>query len=486
MAKISKNIKKLRQERGLTQEAFAEKLHLTRQAVSSWETGRTQPDVEMLGVISKEFCVSVEELIYGEKRNTSIDNNGKNYFSTATVIIFLLGALFVTAGLVLIFIWSWKKIPMFLKGAFSFVPLLASQAFAAYVFLKKKNSVSFTEGSALAWSLGVISTVSLANGIFGLEFGYMNCLLIDAILILPIMYLMRAVSPLAVYLYMVLHRTIYFADVLPHNPTFLQSTSVFALSALLFSAAILFVFLFKEKIGEMRFIYSKWICSVAAVIYALFAGLILDFNITIPLLTVFFVFFNLSAKENPFSPFVIFGYIGTVLAGMISVYIESSSFHLAEPTVILGTVICIGVTAASSYMRKKAFKDNLIRILQTVVISLIFLYSFLFYYYKPLGFEAKELEKFMTFVNPVSIMLLFALSVLYILEGIKENRLFFINVGFISLCGNLFWLLTGLDVNLLIKGGTLLLMGIVLLTINLKITNKKKTDKGAVIINEEK
>ena len=57
-------------------------------------------------------------------------------------------------------------------------------------------------------------------------------------------------------------------------------------------------------------------------------------------------------------------------------------------------------------------------------------------------------------------------------------------MGFISLCGNLFWLLTGLDVNLLVKGGTLLLMGIALLAINLKITGKKK--EGKVSLDEEK
>lgn len=484
MAKISKNIKKLRQEKGLTQEAFAERLNLTRQAVSSWETGRTQPDVEMLGIISKEFSVSVEELIYGEKRNTAIDNGTKNYFSTATVIISLLGALFVTAGLVLIFAWSWEKIPMFLKGAFSFVPLLATQGFAAYVFFRKRDSIAFSEGSAIAWTLGVTATVALANGIFSLELGYINCLLIDAVLILPIMYLMRAVSPLAVYLYMVLHHTIFFADSLPYNPAFSDTASVFALSAVLFSGAILFVYLFREKMGEIRFVYSKWICSVAAVIYTAFAGLMLDLNIAVPLLTVFFVLFNLSAKESAFSPFAIFGYIGTVVAGMISVYIESSSYHRAEPTVILGTVVCIGAIVVSAYMRKEVYKDNIIRILQTVILSLLMLYGFMFYYYKPLGMEADEIEKLMTVVNPVSIMLLFALSVLYILEGVKENRLFFINVGFISLCGNLFWLLTGLDVNLLIKGGTLLLMGIALLVINLKITSKKK--EGKVSLNEEK
>lgn len=483
MAKISKNIKKLRQDRGLTQEAFAERLNLTRQAVSSWETGRTQPDVEMLGIISEKFSVSVEELIYGEKRNTTIDNGTKNYFSTATVIISVLGALFVTAGLVLMFVWSWEKIPMFLKGAFSFVPLLATQAFAAYVLFRKRDSIAFSEGAGLAWALGVVATVSLANGIFGLEEGYMNCLLIDALMILPVMFLMKAVAPLTVYLYMVLHRTIYFADTLPHIPTFWDVLSVFSISAFLFGAAILFAYLYKEKTGEIRYSYTKWICSVSAIIFTVFAGYILDMNLAVPLLTVFTVLLVLSARDGAFSPFVILGYAGTAVSGIISVYVESSSYHLAEPSVILGTVISVGAIAAAVYMRWDALKDNILKLSELIVLSLLMLYGFMFYYYKALGFEVQEFEAFMAFVNPVAVILLFALSVLFILEGVKENRLFFINVGFISLCGNLFWLLSGLDVNLLIKGATLLLMGIALLMINLKITNKKK--EGQVASNEK-
>jgi len=39
MNAIDKNIRKLRKERKLSQEQLAERLHVTRQAVSSWETG---------------------------------------------------------------------------------------------------------------------------------------------------------------------------------------------------------------------------------------------------------------------------------------------------------------------------------------------------------------------------------------------------------------------------------------------------------------
>ena len=66
MNNIGKNIKKLRQEKGITQEQLAERLHVTRQAVSNWEIGKTQPDIETLTVLAEFFEVTVEELIYGK------------------------------------------------------------------------------------------------------------------------------------------------------------------------------------------------------------------------------------------------------------------------------------------------------------------------------------------------------------------------------------------------------------------------------------
>lgn len=69
MSKISKNIKRLRNEKGFTQDLLAEKLHITRQAVSSWENDRTQPDIDMLEKLSEVFGISIEELIYGKEKH---------------------------------------------------------------------------------------------------------------------------------------------------------------------------------------------------------------------------------------------------------------------------------------------------------------------------------------------------------------------------------------------------------------------------------
>ncbi len=78
--KIGKFIAALRKEQGLTQEQLGEKLGVTNKTISRWENGNYMPDVEMLSLLSKEFGVSINELISGERLATedfkeAADNN---------------------------------------------------------------------------------------------------------------------------------------------------------------------------------------------------------------------------------------------------------------------------------------------------------------------------------------------------------------------------------------------------------------------------
>ena len=54
---------KLRTDRGLSQEALAERIFVTRQAVSRWENGETVPNTDTLKLLSKEFDVSINTLL---------------------------------------------------------------------------------------------------------------------------------------------------------------------------------------------------------------------------------------------------------------------------------------------------------------------------------------------------------------------------------------------------------------------------------------
>ena len=56
-------IHELRTKSGLSQDELAEKIHVTRQAVSRWETGETIPNTEALKLLSKFFDISINTLL---------------------------------------------------------------------------------------------------------------------------------------------------------------------------------------------------------------------------------------------------------------------------------------------------------------------------------------------------------------------------------------------------------------------------------------
>ena len=61
-------IVKLRNQNNMTQEELAEKVFVTRQAVSRWETGETTPNIEALKQLSALFNVSINTLLGSEKK----------------------------------------------------------------------------------------------------------------------------------------------------------------------------------------------------------------------------------------------------------------------------------------------------------------------------------------------------------------------------------------------------------------------------------
>ena len=61
-------LRSLREKNKLTQDQMAERLMVTRQAVSRWENGDTQPNTDTLRILSKEFNVSINTLLGSPRR----------------------------------------------------------------------------------------------------------------------------------------------------------------------------------------------------------------------------------------------------------------------------------------------------------------------------------------------------------------------------------------------------------------------------------
>ena len=64
---ISKLLKQQRQKNGLTQADLANKLSISRSAVSNWETGRNFPDLIMIDELATIYDITTDELINGKK-----------------------------------------------------------------------------------------------------------------------------------------------------------------------------------------------------------------------------------------------------------------------------------------------------------------------------------------------------------------------------------------------------------------------------------
>ena len=84
---FSDNLILLRKAKNMTQEELAEKLNVTRQTLSKWETGDSLPDIEKCRMIAEIFDVSIDELVTHENINGKllVPPMGKHLFGTVKV-----------------------------------------------------------------------------------------------------------------------------------------------------------------------------------------------------------------------------------------------------------------------------------------------------------------------------------------------------------------------------------------------------------------
>ena len=81
-------LQQLRKQKGLTQEELAEHLHVSRTAVSKWESGRGFPNIDSLKAIAKFFSASLDELLSGEEILNIAESDHKEKRKTIQDLVF--------------------------------------------------------------------------------------------------------------------------------------------------------------------------------------------------------------------------------------------------------------------------------------------------------------------------------------------------------------------------------------------------------------
>lgn len=106
MNRFSQNLRRVRCQAGLTQQQLADRLHVTRQSVSSWELGRTEPDFETVGRLAEIFGTSVSSLL-GEDEKPPYPRFQKRFVLGFAVCA---GLLLAVSGLELGLFAYWRKL----------------------------------------------------------------------------------------------------------------------------------------------------------------------------------------------------------------------------------------------------------------------------------------------------------------------------------------------------------------------------------------
>lgn len=109
---FSQKLQELRKQKGLTQEELAQKLYVSRTAISKWESGRGYPSIDSLKEIAKFFCVTVDQLLSGEEVLTIAQEDHKQKTSHLRDLVF---------GLLDLSVIMFFFLPLFGQNAGTFV-----------------------------------------------------------------------------------------------------------------------------------------------------------------------------------------------------------------------------------------------------------------------------------------------------------------------------------------------------------------------------
>lgn len=150
---ISNQIKKRRTDMGLSQEELAERIYVSRQTISNWETDKTYPDIQSLLMLSVLFDTTIDALVKGdlEMMEKTVASADAKKMRTLGIGMYALLVLMIPFALVGIALWGALGVLLGL------VPWAASMVVGVMVErMKVENDVqtfrevlAFTKGEAI-------------------------------------------------------------------------------------------------------------------------------------------------------------------------------------------------------------------------------------------------------------------------------------------------------------------------------------------------
>lgn len=157
---IANRIKSLRKVKGITQEELADKLGVSRQAVSKWESEQSTPDLERVVIMSEFFEVTTDYILKGTDEIGGVEKNSNEIISR---ILYITSTVFIIIGL-LCALGGWYE--NYTLDAVWGSMIIQAVGVAAYFIGKALSSVKPTFW--VDWSnliIGLFMPVSICSGL---------------------------------------------------------------------------------------------------------------------------------------------------------------------------------------------------------------------------------------------------------------------------------------------------------------------------------
>lgn len=466
MAKISGNIRRFRTGKNMTQSELAEKLFVTRQTVSSWETGRTQPDIEMLSALAEALDVPIEELIYGKRSRVSRQADDPGSRKLIHIVLAALGALFLVAGVLVIFIYLYDYIPETVKRTAVFLPTLAGAAFGIWVFVKKKNSAAYREAACVAWGLGMFVTNGLVSKFTVGSAGYANLLLIDALMLVPLTFIFDAFVPIAAAAV----TSGYFVGYTASRYWYMNAWPDRLILTAVLASFLLLIFYrtYRGKLEPQQKFLARWICvlSVPAAGFLLaeiFAHVIDEVLPAVPI--AFFLSLYLADRGDKTDfPTRAVGEIGMAVCAAVTGIIAAADGSFDVWFVSrewLGSLPAYALTLGMlvfAFLRggKNRARSDIPIIAAGFGILLCGTVS----------------RQHLSFLLYLSIPFGYLMMLTQLVAGVRKASLARLNLGLIPLCVMTAGILIAADLGVLLNGATLILLGVALIAVNAALAKR--------------
>lgn len=171
---IGSKLLELRKSKNLSQEEVADKLNVTRQTVSKWETDQSTPDFDKISPLCNLYGISADELLNG-KKTEQVDNENDVYIDESSVrrnkaigISRAVLLYFVAVAWIIISIPALRINPIISVGIFLLICGIATYLiiYTGIVYKTKKVKEESKENSTVKQLIVIIETITLIIYLF--------------------------------------------------------------------------------------------------------------------------------------------------------------------------------------------------------------------------------------------------------------------------------------------------------------------------------